>query len=162
MDHIALTRPAWRPVDGDRWTPVASIDLAVQALAGEARRVMLALGRMHVEAFAAQPQHHYLLRFVDKPEQTPSLPRHTLVVDRGPFTAKADRALLENHAIDLVVCKNAGGEGAEAKLAAARSLGLPVLMVDRPPVPERRETYSPQEVLAWLGHDPASGTKRGV
>lgn len=160
--HIALTRPAWQPVEGDCWRNVADIDAAVAALSGPGRRVLLALGRMHVAAFAAQPQHHYLLRFVDAPEQTPPLPDHALVVDRGPFTVAGDRALLQHHGIDLVVSKNAGGAGAEAKLVAARELGMPVLMIDRPPVPQRHEVHRPEEVLAWLGHAAVSGTERGV
>lgn len=160
--HIALTRPAWEPVAGDAWTRVGDIAGAVEALAGPARRVMLALGRMHVEAFAAQSQHHYLLRFVDRPQDAPALPHHTLVVDRGPFTPEGDRALMEAHGVDVVVCKNAGGKGAEAKLHAARALGLPVLMIDRPAVPDRAETYRPEDALGWLDHAASSGTKRGV
>ncbi|NML95732.1 cobalt-precorrin-6A reductase [Novosphingobium olei] len=162
VPHIALTRPAWQPVGGDRWHHVADIAAAVAALAGPARRVLLALGRMHVEAFAAQPQHHYLLRFVDAPDEPPRLHDHGLVVDRGPFTVAGDRALLQDHGIDLVVSKNAGGTGAEAKLIAARELGLPVLMIDRPAVPERLEVHRPEDVLAWLGHATISGTERGV
>lgn len=166
VKHIALTRPGWTPAAEDRWTGVADVEGAVAALNGPPRRVMLALGRMHVEAFAAQPQHHYLLRFVDEPEQPPMLPRHSLVVDRGPFTPEGDAALLREHRIELVVCKNAGGKGAEAKLIAARKLGLPVLMIDRPAVPERTEVDCPEEVLAWLGyglgHDAEPGTERGV
>ena len=123
---------------------------------------MLALGRMHVEAFAAQPQHHYLLRFVDAPDRPPALPRHSLVVDRGPFTVEGDGTLMQAHAVDLVVCKNAGGTGAQAKLLAARQLGLPVLMIDRPAVPERTELYSPEDVIDWLDHDTGSGAERGV
>lgn len=157
VPHIALTRPAWQPVEGDRWTHVAGIAEAVTALAGHPRRVMLALGRMHVDAFASQPQHHYLLRFVDAPDRPPILPQHTLVVDRGPFTAQADTELMRAHGIDLVVCKNAGGNGAQAKLLAARQLDLPVLMIDRPPLPVRREVHDPHEVLAWLGHDAERG-----
>lgn len=162
--HIALTRPAWEPLPGDRWTHVAGIDAAVAALAGPPRRILLALGRMHVDAFAARPQHRYLLRFVDAPNRPPALPHHDLIVDRGPFTAEADSHLLQTHAIDLVVCKNAGGTGAEAKLIAARQLGLPVLMIDRPAVPDRAEVYRPEDVLAWLGHvaGPGAGAERGV
>lgn len=156
--HVALTRPAWEPVSGDHWTRVPDIDGAVAALTGPPRRIMLALGRMHVETFSAQPQHHYLLRFVDAPEQPPILPRHSLIVDRGPFTAEGDSQLMQAHAIDLVVCKNAGGAGSEAKLIAARQLGLPVLMIDRPAIPDRAEIYRLEDVLTWLGHD----TQRGV
>ena len=156
--HIALTRPAWTPVAGDRWTHVADIDAAVTALAGPPRRILLALGRMHVDAFAAQPQHRYLLRFVDTPDRPPSLPDHYLVVDRGPFDAAGDQRLMQAHDIDLVVCKNAGGTGAQAKLVAARALGMPVLMIDRPPLPHRREVHAVADVLDWLDH----GADRGV
>ncbi len=160
--HIALTRPAWVACPGDRWSHVAGINDAVAALAGTPRRIMLALGRMHADAFAAQPQHHYLLRFVDAPDQPPPLPHYSLVVDRGPFGVDGDMCLLQEHAIDLLLCKNAGGAGAEAKLIAARQLGLPVLMIDRPIIPMRRETWHPSEVLAWLGHDAEPIAERGV
>jgi len=160
--HIALTRPAWVACAGDRWRHVADIPAAVAALAGPSRRIMLALGRMHVEAFAAQPQHHYLLRFVDAPDRPPLLPRHSLVIDRGPFSMEGDLRLLRDHAIDLAVCKNAGGKGAEAKLIAARQLGVPVLMIDRPYIPARLETSRPDEVLAWLSHDAGTTAERGV
>jgi len=150
--HLALTRPAWTPGERDRWQHVADVASAVAALSGPPRRVMLALGRMHVDAFAAQPQHHYLLRFVDPPAQPIPLPHHHIIVDRGPFAAERDTGLLRAHAIDLVVCKNAGGRGAEAKLMAARALNLPVLMIDRPHLPERTEVHDIADVLRWIGH----------
>lgn len=150
---LALTRPAWRPVTGDRWTGVADIAAAVGALDGPGRRILLALGRMHVAAFAARPQHHYLLRFVDAPAVPPPLPHHTLVVDRGPFTLAGDRALMTAHRIDLIVAKNAGGTGAAAKLAAARALELPVLLIDRPAMPDRAAVEDVAAVLDWLDHD---------
>lgn len=158
----ALTRPAWTPTGQDDWRCVRDIPAAVTALAGAPLRVMLALGRMHVETFAAQPQHHYLLRFVDAPDTPPALPHHTLVVDRGPFDIESDTRLLQEHAIDILVCKNAGGSGAEAKLAAARRLGLPVLMIERPPLPKRTAFHQPQKVLDWIAHACLSGTDRGV
>lgn len=158
---LALTRPAWTQVPGDQWMRVADIEGAVAALAGAPRRILLALGRMHVADFAAMPQHHYVLRFIDAPAVRPVIPHHTLIIDRGPFTFEGDRALLETHGIDLVVCKNAGGSGAEAKLVAARALGIPVLMIDRPALPPRTEVTDPAAVLEWLDHAPAP-TERGV
>jgi precorrin-6A/cobalt-precorrin-6A reductase len=149
---VALTRPPWQAGAGDRWTHVADLDAAVAALDGPPRRIMLALGRMHVERFAARPQHDYLLRFVDPPERAPGLAHHRLVIDRGPFTAAGDRRLLEAHGTELIICKNAGGEGAVAKLVAARALGLPVLMIDRPALPPRRTCESVAAVLDWLDH----------
>ncbi|MGO4166203.1 cobalt-precorrin-6A reductase [Novosphingobium sp. YAF33] len=153
----ALTRAPWAPRGGDRWHQVPDLAAAVASLEGPPRRVMLALGRMHVEAFAAQPQHRYLLRFVDAPTEAPSLPHHDLVIDRGPFTPARDTDLLRTHRIDLLVCKNAGGSGASAKLEAARELGLAVTMIDRPAIPPRRALERVEQVLDWLAHSAHRG-----
>ncbi|MFG6178291.1 cobalt-precorrin-6A reductase [Halomonas sp. THAF12] len=167
---LALTRPPWAPQhgdggkpgdcgqQGDRWQRVDSIGAAVSALSGPPQRVLLAIGRMHLAAFAARPEHHYVLRLVDLPVDPPPLPRHTLTVDRGPFTLEGDLALLREHGVERLVCKNAGGAGAAAKLEAARALGLPVVMIDRPALPPRLETHAIDDVLEWLGHM----TDRGV
>ncbi|EPR17986.1 cobalt-precorrin-6x reductase [Sphingobium indicum IP26] len=158
VKHIMLTRPPWIAAEGDRWTHVPDLAGAVATLAGARRNVMLALGRMHVDAFAAQPQHHYLLRFVDMPAAAPGLPDHALVIDRGPFTVEGDMQLMRAHGIDCVVSKNAGGSGAQAKLVAARTLGLPVVMIGRPACPAALVTHEVAGVLQWLGH----AAERGV
>ncbi len=147
----ALTRPAWQGDAGDTWQHVADIPAAVAALQGATRRVFLAVGRMHLQEFAAQPQHDYLLRLVDEPDSVP-MPKAQIVVARGPFTLDDDIALMQAHKTELVVSKNAGGTGARAKLDAARNLGLPVLMIDRPVVPQRTELATTAQVLDWLAH----------
>lgn len=152
---VALTRAPWEAGPRDRWQHVPDIDGAVAALAGPHRRVMLAVGRMHLAAFAAEPQHFYLLRLVDAPGAPPPLPDCAIEVSRGPFTEAGDRALMERHGIDLVISKNSGGTGAVAKLSAARALGLPVVMIDRPALPPRREMHDVAEVMAWLAHGAA-------
>lgn len=156
---IALTRAPWRAGPGDDWIHVPDIAGAVAALDRPASRVMLAVGRMHLAEFAPNPQHVYLLRLVDPPKDVLPFPHAHAVIDRGPFTEAGDRALMEAHGIELVVSKNSGGTGAAAKLAAARALGLPVLMIDRPAIPPRREAHRVEDVIAWLAHP---GTDRGV
>ncbi|QFT62948.1 cobalt-precorrin-6A reductase [Roseivivax sp. THAF30] len=155
---VALTRPPWTPEAGDDWVRVPDIAGAVAALDRPAARVMLAVGRMHLAEFAPNPQHFYLLRLVDPPAVPPPFPDHHVIVDRGPFEAEADRALMEAQGIELVVSKNAGGTGAYAKITAARSLGLPVVMIDRPALPARREVHDIEEALAWVH----AGTDLGV
>ncbi len=154
---LALTRPEWVEGPGDHWTRVADSEQAVVALGTDPARVFLALGRQTIGDFAGAPQHFYLLRFVDAADQ-PALPHHHLVVDRGPFTLAGELALLREHRIAVVVAKNAGGSGARAKLDAARELGLPVVMIDRPFIPPRPQARSIMEVLNWLDH----GVVRGV
>ncbi|MGP9791601.1 cobalt-precorrin-6A reductase [Roseinatronobacter sp. NSM] len=147
---LALTRPPWTACAGDQWSHVPDIPAAVQALAGPARNVMLALGRMHLAAFAAQPQHRYLLRLVDAPQTPPPLPDHHILLERGPFDADTDAALMQAHDITLIVAKNAGGTGAQAKLIAARKLRIPVIMIDRPPIPARAQVHDIANVLDWI------------
>lgn len=149
---VALTRAPWTPVAGDRWIRVPDIPAAVAALARPAERVMLAVGRMHLAEFAPNPQHFYLLRLVEPQKEPMPFPDCHVVVDRGPFSEAADRRLMEEQRIGLVVSKNSGGTGAYAKIAAARSLGLPVIMIDRPADLARAEVESVEAVLDWIAH----------
>ncbi|MGK7654252.1 cobalt-precorrin-6A reductase [Roseovarius sp. B08] len=153
---LALTRAPWKAGAQDRWIHVPDMDGAVAALSGRPRRVFLALGRMNLPAFGAQPQHDYLLRLVDAPDRLP-LPKAQVVIDRGPFEVEGDLALMRAHRTELVVSKNAGGTGAQAKIVAARKLRLPVVMIDRPAIPARAEAHSVEEVLDWLHGDTARG-----
>ena len=146
---IALERAPWSAGEGDRWTSVPDIAAAVTALAGPPKRVLLAIGRQHLEPFAAQPQHQYLLRLVDAPTGPLPFPAKVIVA-RGPFDVAGDTALMQEHGTEVIVAKNAGGKGAVAKIAAARALGLPVVMIDRPALPPRRVVNSVTAVMAWL------------
>jgi len=148
---LALERPPWRPQPGDDWVLVPNEAAALAALPSAPARVFLALGQS-VAAFAARPEHFYLLRLVDPPAAPPPLPNMEIVVARGPFTEAGDLQLLREHRIDLVVAKNAGGEGARAKLDAARTLGLRVVMIERPMPPRRPVAAGVEDALAWLGH----------
>src|SRR5690606_37529315 len=119
-----------------RWTVVEAIDGAVGALAGAPRRILLAVGRQEVAAFEAAPQHFYLVRSVDPVEPPPALPCAEYLLSRGPFVLADEVTLLKAYRIDAVVAKNSGGDATYAKIAAARQLGIAVVMVGRPPAPE--------------------------
>ncbi|MGV8953226.1 MAG: cobalt-precorrin-6A reductase [Cypionkella sp.] len=152
---IALERPAWSAQNGDRWVHVVDIAAAVAALPTMRSRIFLAIGKQTLAAFAACP-HHYVLRLVDAPA-TPPLPDCTVILARGPFNVAEDCALLQTHRISHIVAKNAGGIGAEAKLIAARSLGVPVILIDRPILPPRHVVANVTEVMDWLAHSADRG-----
>ncbi|MFD2175738.1 cobalt-precorrin-6A reductase [Rhodobacter lacus] len=160
VDLCAFERAPWVAQAGDRWQHVPDLAAAVAALPPEPARVFLAIGKQHLDAFDAAPQHHYLLRLVDPPEGALPLPDASAVIARGPFDVQGDSELLRSEAITHIVAKNAGGRGAEAKLIAARALGIPVILIDRPYVPQRSICGSVAEVLDWLAAHGA--TPRGV
>jgi precorrin-6A/cobalt-precorrin-6A reductase len=154
---IAYLREPWVSAPGDKWHHVATVEGAAAALPDHPARIFLAIGRQHLDPFATQPQHFYLLRLVDAPDAALPLPDAEIVLARGPFTIEGDLALLRDNSITHIVARNAGGEGAKAKLDAARALGLPVIMIDRPSLPERRTAQSVGEIMRWLTHSACLG-----
>jgi precorrin-6A/cobalt-precorrin-6A reductase len=154
---IVLQRPAWVAGPQDRWTHVGDTAAAVAALPDMPARVFLAIGKQTLDAFAAKPQHHYLLRLVDAPEGPLPLPDCSVIIERGPFTTAGDTALMQQRAITHIVAKNAGGSGALAKLEAARALRLPVILIDRPAMLPRLVVADVAEVMGWLDHSARLG-----
>ncbi len=145
---LALRRPAWRAEPGDQWTEVADADAAVAALGAEPRRVFLTTGRLELPAFLAAPRHFYLVRSVDAPEAMP--PRAKLILARGPFAEEDELALMRDERMDVVVTKNSGGTATYGKIAAARRLGLPVILLRRPEVAEVETVTTADEAMAWI------------
>ena len=154
---LALERAPWTRAAGDHWIEVSDIAGAVAALPEPRARVFLAIGRQHIAPFAARPQHAYTLRFVDAPDGALPLPDAEVIVSRGPFTLADDHSLMRSRGIEWLVARNSGGGGARAKIDAARELGLPVIMIARPALPERRRVETVKDVLAWLAHDARLG-----
>lgn len=154
---VRLERPAWQPTHSDIWTDVPDIAAACDALPNEATQVFLAIGRMHIDQFARRPQHRYLLRLVDAPTTPIALPNHNIIVARGPFDTAQDTALLREHRITHVIAKNAGGSGAVAKIEAARALGLNLIMIARPDLPNRPVRARAKDIIEWLHHSAERG-----
>jgi precorrin-6A/cobalt-precorrin-6A reductase len=159
---LALRRPPWVAVAGDRWTEVADIAEAVRLLGEKPQHVFLALGRNEIGAFVQAPQHFYLVRSVDPVDPPLAVPGAFYVTGRGPFTEEDDRALMTDHAIDVIVAKNSGGSATYGKIAAARALGLPVILLRRPVTPQVTAVETVEDAMAWLDHALALRAARGV
>ncbi|MFE3543187.1 cobalt-precorrin-6A reductase [Nocardia sp. NPDC059177] len=134
LPAVHLRRPEWTQRRGDLWTRVPDLAAAAAALAPHHEQVLLTIGRQGVGAFAGCADHRFVIRSIDAPV-APLPPRCELLLARGPFTFDEELVLMSRHRIDVLVTKNSGGEQTEAKIAAARTAGLPVIMIDRPPLP---------------------------
>jgi precorrin-6A/cobalt-precorrin-6A reductase len=145
---LRLERPGWTERPGDRWHRVPDLAAAAALVPSVGQRVLLTTGRQGLAAFAPVDDAWFLVRCVDPPD--PPLPaHHELLLDRGPYTLAGELALIDRHAIDLVVTKDSGGGLTEAKLDAARERGLPVIVIDRPPRPATETVATVAEALAW-------------
>jgi precorrin-6A/cobalt-precorrin-6A reductase len=159
---VALRRPPWIAVAGDRWTEVEDVRDAVRVLGEKPRRVLVALGRNELTPLLQAPQHFYLIRSVDPVDPPLRLPHAAYVTGRGPFVEADELALMRAHGIDAVIAKNSGGSATYGKIAAARALGIEVIMLRRPPAPAAPSVATVEEAIAWLDHAITSAAVRGV
>ncbi len=150
IPNVRLLRPPWQRRDGDRWIEVPDMAEAAAAVAASgAGRVFLATGRQQIDAFRPLGAQWFLVRSIEPVERP--LPASLEIRGRGPFTVDGERQLLRDHRIDAVVAKNAGGTATVAKIDAARELGVPVIMVARPPRPAGVDVVATvDEALAWV------------
>ena len=147
---LIVRRAPWTAVTGDRWIRVDSLQAAAAAVPGLGARVFLTIGRQGVGEFAHLESTWFLIRSIDPP--TAAMPaNHELLLERGPFSLEHEADLFGSHRIDMLVTKNSGGDQTAAKLTVARTAGLPVVIVDRPPLPAGVEAVDSVALAAdWL------------
>lgn len=124
------TRAAWTKQPEDVWIDVATLEEAAAALPENAR-VLLALGRQYLDAFISRSDCHFVIRMVDPPAMPLAFKSHDILTAKPSQDPDEEATLLRAHAITHLVCRNSGGDGAYAKIVAARIMGLPVVMVGR-------------------------------
>ena len=146
---LRLERAPWQPQSGDNWIEVANLAAAAAQFPALAGRVFLSTGLKDLEAFAAIDV-WFLVRTIEEPTHPLPLARHDLVCERGPFTVEHETALFKKHSFGAVVTKNSGGTATEAKLTAARQLGLPVVMVARPAPAAEPTVDNVEAAIDWL------------
>ncbi|MFH1804142.1 MAG: cobalt-precorrin-6A reductase [Pseudomonadota bacterium] len=129
---FAIRRPVWERQDGDCWQAAQNVAEATSLLGDVPRRVFLAIGRQEIAAFAKASHHHYVIRSVDPIPLPPPLQNAICITARGPFDVVQETDLLHTHRIEVIVCKNSGGTATYGKIAAARALGIDVIMIERP------------------------------
>ncbi|WP_246152400.1 cobalt-precorrin-6A reductase [Roseospira navarrensis] len=162
---LRLERSGWTadPDAGDRWTRVPDEAAAARAVAG-AGSVFLALGRQALAPFAGLDETaRVVVRSVDPLGPDTPLPCAVPIVARGPFDEADEAALLRDHGVTVLVCRDSGGADGRAKLMAARSLGVSVVMIDRPPRPKGvPAVHDGTAALAWLAGLAGLGSRRAL
>lgn len=150
VPRLMMLRPTWRRHARDRWIEVDNMHAAAEIVASVGRRAWLTVGASEIGCFSAVTKVRFLVRLVDPPRRPLPLRFYDVVVGRGPFTLTGERRLFERHAIDVLVCKASGGAATEAKIIAARELGLPVIMIRRPPREPGDAVETVEAAVEWL------------
>jgi precorrin-6A/cobalt-precorrin-6A reductase len=142
---LRLERPAWVEQPGDRWTSANSAAEATAVLPSGAR-ALVTIGRKEIGAFFTRNDIAGVARMIEPPPSyVPASWR--VMLERPPFTLEHERELIIHHHITHLVTKNAGGEDTAAKLQAARVLGIPVIMIERPHKPEAVSFPTAREMI---------------
>lgn len=149
IPYLRYHREPWTAQVGDRWTMVPDMAAAAEAVR-DFDRLFLTVGRKEVSLFETVPARFFLLRSV---EEAPFHPKQAEVIhlrDRGPFDEGAEAELLRRYNINALVSKNSGGAATYGKIAAARRLGIPVILVSPPAYPTERSFTDLDDLVRTL------------
>jgi len=148
--HILLQRPKWVPEKGDNWHFANSAQEAAQTLESlNVSRVLLAVGNGRLAPFYRLENIELVVRSRNTPHPL-APPKGRISPFFGPFDIKTELKCLTEQGIDALVVHNAGGQGGWPKLAAARQLGLPVVLIDRPKPPDVKTVTDVKAALNWV------------
>ena len=150
VPRLVLSRPCWSPQPGDNWVYFDTVKTAAEGLPRFGRRAFLTVGLQELAAFTALADMWFLVRLIEMPTDPLPVTECQVVIGRGPLSVLEERSLMESHRIEVLVSKESGGEATAAKLQAARLLGLPVVMVRRPPAPLGPQVDDVAAALDWV------------
>lgn len=151
--YWALRRTGWQPQAGDNWIDVENWPAIISALA-QFQRPFFTIGReplAHLDEIPASQ--FWTVRCLDV---EPGNARANIIGARGPFQLEDERELFAANDFDVVISKNSGSSATEPKLQVARELNLPVLILQRPPLPPATREFNSIAAVA------AALTERGV
>jgi precorrin-6A/cobalt-precorrin-6A reductase len=149
LPFLIFERSPWKSIPTDHWLEVPDHNAAADLLPDLAQRIFLTIGRQEVGLYAHLQDLWFLMRSIDPPDPT-AMPPGELLLAKGPFDLAAERELLLKYNIQAIISKNSGGSATYAKILAARELGLPVVMIQRPPAPVGDRATTLEQVIEWL------------
>jgi precorrin-6A/cobalt-precorrin-6A reductase len=150
VQRFMLLREPWRLPGGYPWIEMDDLDQAAEVLPQFSQRAFLTIGVKGIPAFSNVSDVHFLVRLIAPPEEDLPLDDYEVVEGRPPFLLEDEQSLMEHHKIDTLITKHSGGKACEAKLVAARNLGVRIVLVKRPAVEPGIGTTTLDDALSWI------------
>lgn len=148
LPYLHVLRPAWEPRAGDNWTQIACEEDAAGIIPlGDT--VFLGTGRQTLARFSGLEGCRVICRQIDPPNAPFPFEGGEFLIGRPPFPVSREKALFKALGVNWLVVKNAGGVASATKLTAARELGIPVLMIARPNLPDVARVDNVSAALKW-------------
>ncbi len=149
IETVRFLRPSWMPTEQDNWTFLNDASEAAEHIPQDAT-VFLSTGRRDLRVFENLKGRKIICRIRETPPGPFPFVGGEFVSTPGPFTVESEIRFLMREGVDWLVTRNSGGQGSWPKLEAARSLGLPVAMIRRPPQPDVMKINTVAEILSWV------------
>jgi precorrin-6A/cobalt-precorrin-6A reductase len=149
LPFAQVLRAAWVPGPGDRWAEVAN-EAAVAAILRPGQRVFTTTGRATLDQLVSRSSARFFVRQLEPRETAAPFANVRYVTGQGPFSVQEELQTLRDLKIDVLVCKNSGGDPSRTKLDAARMLGIPVILIARPVQPDVVTLETVSAALDWV------------
>lgn len=149
LKHLQILRPEWQAGKGDKWTFVDEEKKAADYICKGAT-VFLATGRQTLHRFENLTGRYLICRQIDSSEGEFPFENGEYLIGRPPFSVEEEIALFKQRRVDWLVVKNAGGRLSRSKLLAAKQLGIPVLLINRPPLLDCNRVETESAALTWV------------
>ncbi len=132
LAYWQFVRPQWQAQKGDHWHSFNDWPEMLESIK-RYNRPLVTTGQLQQSQLdmIANNCDHVCYRTA-APSQATLAKNVQWLKAKGPFALDDELALLKQLRTDVLICKNAGGNATNAKLEAARILGIDVLMLERP------------------------------
>jgi precorrin-6A/cobalt-precorrin-6A reductase len=140
--YIRYERPASVEAEVEGVYRAESWQAAAQISAGLGKVIFLTTGSRNLGDFLhheAMQGKRVIARVLPEPEVIAlcrglGLTPRDIIAMQGPFSLEMNRIMFKEYSAEVIVTKDGGDVGGTgAKLAAARALGIPLVLVNRPP-----------------------------
>ena len=149
VNYVCFEREKWGKEKEDSWRFVSDINKAVKLIEDD-DSVFVTIGNKEIRYLNRRPKPFYLIRMITDPTDKIKLENYEIIFDKGPFELESEMNILKKYSINKLITKNSGSPAVFGKIQAARTMGVEVIMIERPALPTRKIFTDVEEVFQFF------------